>query len=329
MTNKQYLEALAEPYVPRKPLEDLVIELNKLYHKHESATYDDSHPEVHEQLPSLWQAMLEVVAADGTSPARVLDYGCGTGFEAEQIIRTLGADRVAAITCYDTSAAMLDKCREKISRLFPGAVYSTDLDEALEAGAPYNLLATNSLLHHLPSPASTIRALSPALAPDTRWILGHEPSCRYYRSAACLSLLEEYQQERRIGKYLRPRNYWAGLKRVIRPADDPGLQAARDAVAMGLFERKPPSSLIGRFVDFQVAHSAAEAESGRGFDIDELQASLADSWRVCWFRSYSYMGQFYEGSLPRRWQDRCRELAAGLPRDGANFCCVWRRAPQQ
>jgi len=46
-------------YGTTQPLPVLVAELNKLYHEHEALGYDDTHPEIFEQLPPLWEAMIE------------------------------------------------------------------------------------------------------------------------------------------------------------------------------------------------------------------------------------------------------------------------------
>ena len=50
------IEAL-ERYGPTRPMPALVEELNNLYHEHEAASYEATHPEIFEQLPDLWREM--------------------------------------------------------------------------------------------------------------------------------------------------------------------------------------------------------------------------------------------------------------------------------
>lgn len=105
------------------------------------------------------------------------------------------------------------------------------------------------------------------------------------------------------------------------PADE----AARESVGHGCFSIRPTPHVIARLVDFHVAHCAEEMIAGRGLDFESIQKSLEGTWKMVWRKTYSYMGPFYEGGLPRRWGRICRELAKRFPDDGANYCSVWIR----
>ena len=80
-------------------------------------------------------------------------------------------------------------------------------------------------------------------------------------------------------------------------------------IKQGLFGRRPTPHVIDRLVDFHVAHSAAEAAAGRGFDIDLLQAETARR-----------NGNF-AGSFPIRTWERSRNR--GSPTSGGKHADNW------
>jgi trans-aconitate methyltransferase len=328
MANSPFITSLLEPYQPKLPLDDLVVEVNKLYHSFEAQSYDVRHPEVHQQLPPLWQEIIKslIEQQKSTTKWRILDFGCGTGFEAEQLIQNLPQGSIAQLICYDPSTEMLERCRSRIAPLFPEAIFCCDLKTIPDSNESYNLLATNSLLHHLPNFITTINSLLPLLSKDAVWLSGHEPSSRFYKNVECTKMYEQFLQERRIKKFLSPENYIRRIKRIFKLEIDPANETAKEAFYKGLFQTRPPVFVIGRLVDFHVAHSIDEAASGRGLDFESMQTEFAGTWKLTWVKTYSFMGSFYEQNLPQKWLESCGEIAYNFPHDGANFCSVWRRA---
>ena len=328
MNNVESVGQLLKPYGPRLALHELVAEVNQLYHALEAKRYDLTHREIHEQLPPLWGSMVRhVEEALPRSGYRVLDFGCGTGFEAQQLLCHLSPDRIGHLTCYDPCPEMLARCRERIAPLLPSAVFCSHRDDIAPSSSDeaYNLLTTNSLLHHLPDPAATITGLSPLLAPDALWLAGHEPSRRFYLNAECMTTYGSFRRERQWKRFLSPKQCLAKLEQSLGLADVPARKTAREAFLRGFFEREPTARAIASLVDFHVPLSPAEAHWGRGFDLQELEQAFGSSWKLSWVRTYSFMGPYYEGSIPIRWARRCHGLAQRFPDDGANLCAVWRR----
>jgi SAM-dependent methyltransferase len=318
---------LLEPYGPALPFDELVERVNRIYHACEARDYDARHPELSEQLPPVWSEMLEVAEGLRPRPWRVLDYGCGTGFEAEQLLRRLPPGGIAGLTGYDPSGEMLERCRLRVAGRFPGAFLTSDEADLRSGLAPFDVLATNSLLHHLPDPMGTVRSLAPLLAPGAVWLAGHEPSSRFYRNPECAAAYAAFLRERRWRRLLRPGAYAARLRTLVGSGADPARRAATQAAREGLFARRPPPALVGLLTDLHVAHSPAEAEAGRGLDFEQMRAELEGEWELVWVRSYAHMGSHYEGRLPGGWARRARELRSRHPLDGANFSAVWRRLP--
>lgn len=325
-THTQWIERELEPFGPKRPLPSLIEELNRIFHASEAWDYDRRHAEIWRQLPGIWATLIETALStlpDG--PVHVLDFGCGTGFEAYQLLQIVPRDRIASLTCYDLSPEMLDQCRRKIEPIFPPARFTSQWKEVEAEPAKFGLLATNSLLHHLPDLSGLLQQVTPVLTGDAVWIAGHEPSRRYYQNHECIAALQAFQRQLRWRRYVTPKNYLNRARALVGLRSSPAEDTARKALQTGLFERRPPEELVSRLVDFHVPHSPAEAAVGRGLDFQQLAQDLKGSWRLAHVRTYSFMGPFFEDWLPRRWRAVCKSLAEQCPHDGANFSCVWRR----
>jgi len=325
-TNTDFLQDILKPYQPQLEIAQLVVELNKLFHKFDAKDYDRQHPEIHQQLPPIWQEMIgQAIDVAETSVWRILDFGCGTGFEAEQLIRNMPEGSIAELTCYDPSPEMLACCQTRIAPLFPRAVFTSDLNSTSSGERHYNLLVTNSLIHHLPDPIGTIDNLMPLLMPDAIWLAGHEPSSRFYKNAECLKLYNDFLRQRKWRKFLYFEKYLSAFKQKIGLTANPLKQVAEEAFHRGLFNKQPSTLVIDRIVDFHVAHSFEEAASGRGFDFEIMQQDLIDKWQLVWVKTYSFMGPYYEKDLPEKWSHLSHKISHNFPKDGANFSAAWKR----
>jgi ubiquinone/menaquinone biosynthesis C-methylase UbiE len=322
-THFAYVEDLIRPFGPRRAIEELVIEVNRIFHALDADQYDEEHPEIHQQLPAIWEEMLNLVSRARTGPWTLLDFGAGTGFATLQVAERIHSDSLACITCVDLSTEMLSRCRAKIAPVFPKAEF---LESVPDRPNSYNLLVTNSVLHHIPDVAGTVAALERVLKADAWWVAGHEPSSRFYVNDECIQAIEAYRRRIRWLKFFRPAAYARRLRRLR--SVNPLVRTAHEAVARGLFERPPTATIIDRLTDFGVAHSREEAEVGRGLDFHELAHKLAGRWTLRYVKTYNFMGDRYEASLPRSWQAVCRDLRNRFPDDGANFSAVWQRVHQ-
>ena len=286
MNAASFMSQVLMPFGPRLPLERLAEEVNKLYHAVEARAYDSRHPEILCQLPPIWGQMVKFTTK--THPDKrwdVLDYGCGTGFASQQLLNLMPTNSIRSLTCYDPSPEMLDRCRVKIGTR--GTAFLSSPQGLSHVTTRFNLLVTNSLLHHLTNPLESIEGFSMLLTEDAVWLAGHEPSRRFYQNANCLSVYNDYVRSRRLGKFLKLGNYIRFLQSKI---SSPAAHAARKSYRNRLFERKPSAFAIGRLVDFHVAHSCDEAMSGRGFNVEEMMEGLKGEWALAWLKSYSFMG---------------------------------------
>jgi SAM-dependent methyltransferase len=310
-------------YQPQIPLPLLVETVNTIFHSFAASSYDRDHPEIHRQLPPLWAQMIAQLPANRSW--NILDLGCGTGFEAETLLSRLD-DQVIRLTAYDPSPAMIALCRRRLQR-FSQVHYCARMDE-MPGTAPYNLLVTNSLLHHLPEMAATLAAVLPLMDQDAIWLAGHEPSARFFRNHACQELLAAYRRHRRRTRWLDWKSYWSKLKRLVR--GEPLLKTAQVAFDQGLFLKCPTPEAIDRLVDFRVSRSADEdgLADGNTMDLEHIRSQLQQDWDLRWSKTYAFLGPFPVANASSSWARKARELERQFPRDGANFCSVWSRRPE-
>jgi ubiquinone/menaquinone biosynthesis C-methylase UbiE len=314
-------EAL-QPYAPAKPLPELVAELNKLYHEFEAHRYQTTHPEIFEQLPRLWREMIAEVNAPG--PLRILDFGCGTGFEARQCLESFGA-RIERMVCYDSSEEMLDRCRQALAPWRDTVEYVTSLDRLSARDGSFNLLVSNSVLHHVVDPVRAIREFEPLLSPTAIWLCGHEPSRRFLMNPACRAVLQRYRGRDRWQRFLSPRRFTRWFLRWTGLAELPQDYAARRAFELSMFQKRPPAHLVSQLVDFHVVTSESQLGEARGLDFRSLETVFSSEWDLTWHRTYAFLGPYHSDALSSRWQREARRLAEKYPDDGANCCSVWRK----
>jgi SAM-dependent methyltransferase len=261
----------------------------------------------------------------GDQELRVLDFGCGTGFAAEQLLRSPLGRHVADLSCYDPSPPMLAHCREKIGRMTTRASFYHSREALEQDGGRFNVLLTNSLLHHLPQPIQTIQVLGEKLDLGGFWIAGHEPSRRFFSNVECLENYEGFLKARRWRRFLDPDPYLRTLQFALKMKRNPSNETAKKAFAEGLFLRKPRSEVIARLVDLHVPHSREEAEGGRGFDFRKIEEQIAGQWSMRWVQTYAFMGGFEEAGLSHEWRSRCTRLRVKYPMDGSIFSSIWRK----
>jgi SAM-dependent methyltransferase len=306
------------PYRPQVPLKSLVEEINRIYHAFDAANYDAEHVETRLLWPELWTEMTAQLPERDSW--RALDFGCGTGFATEQVLKNLGP-RLNHVVAFDPSREMMARGKDRVAN-HPKVLFSDDLNVVKEHG-PYNLLITNSVLHHLPDVEETLLGLQAFLSSDAYWLSGNEPSQRFYRNAECVRLFQEYAAYLERRKWLQPSAYIAKLKHTF--GLDSLSATARVAVERGLFELRPPATAISQIVDFHAPQMQENVDAERGFDVSRMQLTLKPHWKIEWSKTYYYLGPFSQIQAPRKWRDKARLLKEKFPDDGANFCCVWSR----
>lgn len=321
--NDEVMMEMIKRFQPRLELPEVVFRINQIYHDFEAAQYDRRHPEIVEQLPAVWSLMMDrVQMKSNVSEFQVLDFGCGTGFASEQLLKSseLGAAAVSLI-CYDPSAGMLKEAQERLSTYAVSALFTSDIDEVMSRS--YDMIVSNAVLHHLSNPIEQMKSLATTLVIGGYWLAGHEPSARFYLNPDCSAVLNRYRAQHRRSRWVNPTKYVRKGKRLLGLELDLAREVSKASVVQGVFATEPSKSAVSRLVDYYVAHSKEEAESARGFDFKEMETALVHSLKLEYVHTYSFMGDTYEGKLPRKWRQEASRLAGQYPNDGASFSSVW------
>lgn len=323
MSPLEHAENLARPYGPKLPLPALVEQLNQIYHRFEAASYDQNHSEIFEQLPSLWMQMVERCQSQLESlgrPLRILDYGCGTGFAASQMISLLRQDRIEKVTCYDPSPEMLKKCEDRFQNSF-----SVELLNTFPEGCQFDVLLTNSLLHHLPDLTGFVQAVPKFIVPGGLWFAGHEPNRNYYLNPECTSFSASLRRQKKLKQLKSPSTVaHYVLSRLGLAEGGLNKRVAEVAFQEGLFSIKPSSLTIERLVDFAVPHSPEEVSVGRGLAFSSFPTLSSEKLELLWFKSYNYFGSYYQSKPSKVLKQAADKISSTYPNDGANVCAIFK-----
>jgi SAM-dependent methyltransferase len=314
---------------PSVSLPELVRALNLLYHEIEAEHYDRIHDEIwREELP-IFQELVGL-AGQGVSGPRisVLDYGCGTGFGCYQAVQVLGPSKINELVCVDPSRSMLARCEQRLSGVIPSARYIADVEAFCGEGkwvGRFDIVLTNSVLHHIYEWQGVLRGLLQFLKPGGYYLMGHEPSSRFYANPECQVQYAAFHRERRWRRFLGPGNWKRFARRKLHLEFDLLRDTASAAVQAGLTRSRLPGHIVGELVDYHVPHPGG-ARSAQGLDYEEIAIDLSWGLTLAAIRTYGYIGGLSAGSLPRKWRQIAERLSAQYPLDGASFCALWKKA---
>lgn len=147
------------------------VELNKVFHDHECAYYDERFGIVHDE-DSAAKARAEVEGLLGRGLAVgevVLDVGCGTGWFAAGLQR---AAPDADVYGLDLSTGMLGRAREAgADNLIQGDATSLPM-----ADQSIDVVVGRGVLHHLPDPTAALSEWRRVLKPGGALVLSSEPT---------------------------------------------------------------------------------------------------------------------------------------------------------
>lgn len=204
----------ADRSIPARPAAGVA--RNIAVHDRIALKYDNRHDEIfndHEQA-RLAAVLADAKAAiqDGHGPLRALDFGCGSGNLSGHLLR-LGF----AVTAADVSTSFLDLVggRYADQPLTVHRLNGRDLGEIPDSS--FDLVATYSVLHHIPDYLGAVEELARVCAVGGVIVIDHEQNEEYwenrqeYRAFIKKALKPDWR------KYLRPSNYFHKVWRLFDP----------------------------------------------------------------------------------------------------------------
>jgi ubiquinone/menaquinone biosynthesis C-methylase UbiE len=307
---------------------ELVIRVNEVFHDVEGEAYAGVHPEIIEGEVARWDEIARTEIGPKSRPLRVVDVGCGTGFVAERVAPVLSKDDT--IVCSDLSQAMLDACRKSLGSRFACKFEFVKLDgKALpQAEASCNTVTMNSVLHHLPDIAATLREIDRILKPDGCFIVAHEPNRRFYASR-CMRT-----RARIAGAIISPKQAGGAMLRrlgVMSLVHRLTRRGHHKRVLAEVNQRLVESKIISQpltqdeltaIVDVQ-SPTAGGWHPDRGIDIEMLAKEHLPNFD-CRLVTYDHLGSGTDraGGIFARY---ARRIASKRPYDGATLLAVLKK----
>ena len=197
-------------------------QINENITRHEriATAYDKRHGEIYNDIEQqrLHEAILLALAAitSGSTPVHACDLGCGAG----NLTRHLLAEG-----CRVTAADVTPSFVSMVTQIDPERVSGLLLNGADLSNVPdatYDLVATYSVLHHIPDYLAIVREMARIVKPGGVVFIDHEWSSEYWNpSAALLEYRALTTQPRDIRWYtsrlLRPRWWHTRWKQLFDP----------------------------------------------------------------------------------------------------------------
>lgn len=150
--------------------------------------------------------------SSGSNPLRALDFGCGSGNLSSHLL-ALGFD----VTAADISRGFLDLVEERYGKQ---GLTTHHMPQGDASGLPENgfdLVATYSVLHHIPDYLAAVRLFARLCRPGGVIVIDHEKSEHYWNRNPLFAEFESKALRPNFGKYLDPMNYVHRVRRIFNP----------------------------------------------------------------------------------------------------------------
>ncbi len=172
-----------------------------------------------------FQALID---AAGVQPGqRVLDVGCGTGYFARLLARTVGPEgRVVGI---DPSPAMIGYARRKARRA-SNCQFQVGTVEALEFSAEdFDVVVSSLVMHHLPEDLQVpaLQAMRRVLRPGGTLLVAEAQNPRHGLGWRLLARVHSYDRMARMVPHLEPLAVQAGFDQIRSGEAAPWLRYVR------------------------------------------------------------------------------------------------------
>lgn len=145
-----------------------------------------------------------------STPMEALDFGCGSGNLTRHLLR-LGLN----VTAADVSNGFLDLVANRYPQVRTFLMSAGDLS-SLPSGA-YDVIATYSVLHHVPDYLAACTELARLCRPGGVIVIDHEASEEFWQSDPTYLRFRAEALRFDWRKFLRPSNYAHRIRRIFNP----------------------------------------------------------------------------------------------------------------
>jgi ubiquinone/menaquinone biosynthesis C-methylase UbiE len=193
---------------------DRDIARNVAVHDRIARKYETRHGEIfndveQNRLRSALKAAKDAIRTQ-TEPVQAFDFGCGSGNLTSHLL-ALGLE----VTAADVSPEFLQLVQSRYPRVATVQMNGRDLSNIAEAS--FDLVATYSVLHHVPDYLAAVREMARICKPGGVVSIDHEQNESYWSGDSLYARFRRKALRFDWRKYLRPLNYVHRLRRVFDP----------------------------------------------------------------------------------------------------------------
>lgn len=312
--------------------DELIREINRVFHEVESKDYDERHPEVLRDERNNWSNLAKMIfpmlrGKDRKRSIIIVDVGSGTGFVPTMLLEHLSPRDI--LICNDISEKMLNVARKKLDNLGCKAkvMYKVGDIESLDlSDYDIDLFTVNSTLHHLPNLDIFFDKVKRHLKKGGILVLAHEPNKRFANNILLSSTYEILSC-----KYLQPTRYWTKLRKIL--SRNQIFQQSK-SVEQIVYERLVSAKTIERgdvqvdrhgiqmLVDIHSPTASSRVDKEKGLDPFKIMKKF-DDFSPLLFQTKVFLGEikfnnFLLRAIYRLFQKK-------FPHDGLIFTLVLRR----
>ena len=192
------------------------ISRNVTVHDRLARKYDALHGEIFNDVEQARLHDALTTARDavqtGADPVEALDFGCGSGNLSRHLLE-LGT----SVTAADVSPGFLELVASRYGSKKLRTLHMIGGDLSGVPDASFDLIATYSVLHHIPDYLAACSELARLCKPGGVVMIDHEQNEAYWRSEPSYRAYWSAGMRTDWRKFLTPSNYVHRLRRVLNP----------------------------------------------------------------------------------------------------------------
>ena len=193
-------------------------------------------------------------------------------------------------------------------------------------GGRFDLIVTHSLAHYFFDLALFFQFVRAHMKPQSGYVIGQEPNHRFWTNLECQQFMNEMEKtkvRRPFTKYLRPASYVSWVTRRVTQETRASVEDLVNAALQKRFGMRGELTLkeIHRLADphFPDELPGICRMGSDGLDWERSLPAWLPGFTPAWVGTARHLGKANPQSLPLRWQEAAKALAARYPLDGSVF----------
>lgn len=288
----------------------LINKVSNLFHDFLSKHYDNDHNEIFQgELNTYITNALSKIDKEEFSDFKILEIGSGTGFLSKVI---LDFRKVKSMTCLEPSEKMILLAKNNLKD-YENVFFQNDYLDQISPNEKFDLIISNSVLHHIPDPNVFLRDINSRLKSGGYYLLSHEPNNVFFTSEVFRIYCIIRYIDRFIGKLLRT----ISNEKVFKTKQTVNDYVNETLLQEGLIKGPLKGNALRKLVDIHVPTVSGDSQydwGEKGFEVNTVakiikNASVISLTTYEHFRSkYFFRSPYSKRLMMRIW-----------PKKGQNF----------